>query len=104
MCCGRGSWRWRGDDIRRHRRKEHATKDVSKLVHGRDEDEREMDLVGVEGEDGQRGFQLRASTGQGRNRRTQLESVINVGAYNYPCMLVDDAPPVLRNTFRESDG
>ena len=78
VCCGRGGWRWCGDDIRRHGRKEHATKDVSKLVRGRDEDERAMELVGIEGEDGQRGFQLRVWTSQGRDERTQLESVMNM--------------------------
>lgn len=97
MCCGRGCWRWCGDGIRRHGREEYATKDVSELVLGWDEDEREMDLVGVEGEDGQRRrFQLRVWTGQGRDQRTQLELVVNMSGHaSYPCIRVDDAPPVL---------
>ena len=75
---------------------------MSELVRGRDEDEREMYLVGVKGEDGQRRFQLRVWTGQGRDQRTQLvESVISMrGVYSCHCLRVYDAPPVLWNTSR----
>ena len=41
-----------GHGVRRHGGEEHATKDVSELVRGRHEDEREMEFVRVEGEDG----------------------------------------------------
>jgi hypothetical protein len=95
MCCGRGCRRWSGDGIRSHGRKEHATDDVSELVRGWDEDKREMDLVGVEGEDGQRRFQLRVRvwTGQGRDQRTQLELVINMSG----AVMQIYAPPALEH-------
>ena len=74
---GRGCWRGSGDGVRRHGGEEHATKDVPELVRGGHEDEREVDLVRVEGKDGQgrrRRFQLRGGTeGRECEQWTQVE-------------------------------
>jgi hypothetical protein len=77
---GRGCWCRSGDSVRRHGGEDHTTEDVSELVRWWNEDEREVHLVRVEREDGQRGggpVQLRNRTDRReREQWTQFEVIV----------------------------